>query len=203
MLELFLPGSVIFGISGALLVALGFLTTGELHLNWYGILLISLGLLLFYLELKVLGRGVLGITGIVCFITGSILFFGGAFPISPNNSREGLNIWIVVVVSVGLFGLLWFLIHDLRKAGQTIQHVPSVDSSAVGQKGITTSDLSPYGTVRVLGENWSAVSYTGEVITSGRSVYVEDSEGILLRVSVLVRLVFIHSSPSIPTTISL
>ena len=113
------------------------------------------------------------------------MFFGGTFLNSPNNSEQSVNVWMVVAVSVSLFGLLWFLVNDLTKAGQMTQHIPSVASSIVGQKGMTTSDLSPNGTVHVLGENWSAVSHTGELINSGQSVYVEASEGILLRVSSL------------------
>lgn len=183
LLELFLPGSLIFGILGGLLLAFGLFTTGELHLNWYGIPLVTFGILLLYLELQVWRRGVLGITGIVCFITGSVLFFGGTSLNPFNNSGQGLNVWIVVVVSVSLFGLLWVLIKDLTKAGEMTQYIPTLASTIVGLKGVTTSDLSPYGTVHVLGENWSAVSHTGEVIDSGYPVYVEDSEGILLRVS--------------------
>jgi membrane-bound ClpP family serine protease len=47
---------------------------------------------------------------------------------------------------------------------------------------VATSALSPQGTVHVGGEEWTAVSDSGEPIDEGEQVIVSEAEGLTLKV---------------------
>ena len=48
--------------------------------------------------------------------------------------------------------------------------------------GVASSELAPSGMVHVNGEDWSAVSDTGETIEQGDRVVVIDVDGLTLKV---------------------
>jgi membrane-bound serine protease (ClpP class) len=63
------------------------------------------------------------------------------------------------------------------------RHLPtrSGREALLGQEGVATSDLTLRGTVRVGGEDWSAIA-DGRPIAAGEAVEVLAVEGITLRV---------------------
>ncbi|HET8908430.1 MAG TPA: NfeD family protein, partial [Ktedonobacterales bacterium] len=63
------------------------------------------------------------------------------------------------------------------------RHLPtrSGRETLLGQEGVATSDLTLRGTVRVGGEDWSAIAEVGP-ISAGETVEVLAVEGITLRV---------------------
>ncbi|MEJ2697924.1 MAG: nodulation protein NfeD [Candidatus Sulfobium sp.] len=78
------PGSIFPGVSGAIFLILAFYSFQTLPVNYAGLLLIILGLVLFILEIKIVSHGILTIGGIISIRSGSRIVPSGA-----GRSREG------------------------------------------------------------------------------------------------------------------
>ena len=98
--------------------------------------------------------------------------------------------FVGVIVTVALvLGALYF-VWDIFIAGRIGQkrsgwragEEPTTQQSLVGMTGVAASDLAPSGMVHVNGEDWSAVSDTGETIEQGDRVVVIDVDGLTLKV---------------------
>ena len=73
--ELYNPGAILPGVVGSLSLILAFYSLQLLPLNWAGLLLILLALLLFILEIKITSYGLLSVGGVVAMILGSLMLF--------------------------------------------------------------------------------------------------------------------------------
>ena len=180
VVELFNPGLMVPGVVGVILLILAFLSLGNLPVNWAGVGLILLAMVLLVAELFVSGFGVLGIGAIVSFILGGLILFGGTgFPAVPS---QRVSLWVLLPFTGActLFGF-WFLrtMVQSRRAGRLPESPPS---PLIGSLGIVTTDLAPRGTVSVTGEIWTAVTEDGIVIEIGERVEVLKVEGTLLTV---------------------
>ena len=90
-LELLSPGLIVPGLTGTILLILSFVTLGNLPVNWAGVVLILLAVILAVLEFYVVGFGVLGVGAIVSFILGGVfLFFHTGAP-SPTMPHIGVS----------------------------------------------------------------------------------------------------------------
>ncbi|MCY4578312.1 MAG: NfeD family protein, partial [Chloroflexi bacterium] len=50
--------------------------------------------------------------------------------------------------------------------------------------GTATTDLAPTGSVRIAGEQWSAVSESGATISNGERVMIIEVDGLTLKVAI-------------------
>ena len=189
LIEIVVPGLLVPGITGAVLFALAFVAVGNLPVNFLGVGLLLLSMVLFYVEIQVPGTSVAGVGGAIAFILGALLLFGGfTLPGLPSTAPEipalGLrvSIWVVVGMSALVFALLAFVVRDMAKARKAGARARSDGSSPAGQTGFATTDLAPHGTVHVAGEYWSAVSDSGEPIEEGDEVIVLEADGLTLQV---------------------
>ena len=111
--ELMTPGLKGPGVIGAIALALGFVGAGQMPVNWVGVGLILLAMVLFYLETQEGGLGIFIADGVVSFILGPILLFGG-FAETPDISEPSLKVssWLIggagslMVLSALVFGYL-------------------------------------------------------------------------------------------------
>jgi membrane-bound ClpP family serine protease len=95
-----------------------------------------------------------------------------------------------VIVTVALLGGLLYFVWDMFKTGKAGQRLsgwrsgekPTTRQSLVGMTGVAVSELAPSGMVHVNGEDWSAVSDSGETIEKGAEIVVLDVEGLTLKV---------------------
>ncbi|MBE9582737.1 MAG: nodulation protein NfeD [Proteobacteria bacterium] len=170
--ELSHPGAIFPGVIGAMSLILAFFAFQTLPVNYAGILLIALALVLFILEMKVTSYGLLSIGGIICFFLGSLMLFEGAGP----AMRLSLRVLIPTVVMVSGFfvavaGLVFRSQISKPKTGQR---------GLVGDIGIAKSSLEPQGKVFVHGELWNAVA--GGNIEVGAKVRVVGVDRLLLTV---------------------
>lgn len=190
-IEFWSPGLIGPGILGVICLALAFVAFGNLPVNWAGVGLIALAMVLMYVETQTPGFGVFGIGGALSLVLGSIFLFGGFFEGFTPPPFEGVsfrvNYWLVGVVAAAVSGLLLFAARDIRATQRTaamgsrtgITTPPSI----LGANGIATTDLAPTGMVQVEGEEWSAVSDTGETIEKDAEVVVLQVEGLTLKVT--------------------
>ncbi|MGH7508506.1 MAG: NfeD family protein [Gemmatimonadales bacterium] len=179
--ELYNPGIIFPGLTGAIALILAFVAFGSLPVNWAGVVLLVLGIGLFVADLSTEGIGILAVGGVVAFVLGSLMLYTPFTPPSPAMSEVGVSPWIIAGVSAGMAGLLLLVGRALMRS----RHEPvAIGAPAlVGRVGIAESQLAPRGTVRIDSEVWSAAVEGGaEVIAAGESVEVVGLDGVVLRV---------------------
>ena len=180
LVELINPGLVAPGVVGAILLILAFLAFGNLPVNWAGVALILLAVVLALLEAYVSGFGVLGVGAIVSFILGSMLLFFHTGAPSPTMPRVGVSLWVLVPTVVVLAGgggwVFWTIMKSRRE--QPGVYTPSI----LGATGYVVTELAPRGTVQVAGEEWTAISENRETIRAGQEIRVIRTSGNTLTV---------------------
>jgi membrane-bound serine protease (ClpP class) len=183
--EWVLPGLWGPGIIGVIALALGFVALGNLPVNWVGVGLMAFAMGLFYLEMQAPGIGIFGVSGVIAFIIGGFLLFGGftpALPSAPGAPDIRVSPFLLAGIAAAMAALLGFVIRDLAVARRIAGRGDVTHEPIEGQIGTVTAELSPQGSVHVAGEVWSAVSDDGEPIEKGVSVIVAETEGLTLRV---------------------
>jgi membrane-bound serine protease (ClpP class) len=170
--ELTNPGAVFPGIVGGISLILAFYALQTLSVNYAGVLLILLALILFILEIKIISHGLLTLGGIVSMTLGSLMLFKEASPFLQ------LSIYLVAL-SVIMTAIFFTVIIGLAYKAWRRKPVSGVDS-LVGLTGIAHTDVYNDGMVRVHGELWSAQS--DEFIAKGREVIVAEIQGLKMKV---------------------
>jgi membrane-bound serine protease (ClpP class) len=178
--ELYHPGTLFPGITGAISLILAFVAFGNLPVNWAGVLLLILAFALFVAELYAEGIGFLAVGGLIAFVLGSLMLFAPARPTWPGLPALRVSPWLIMSTTTAIGG---FFLIVLRAVVRT-RHEPVATGipALIGKAGITLSDLAPFGTVRVDSETWSAVADPGP-ISSGEPIRVVDVDGVTLRVT--------------------
>lgn len=188
-IEFWSPGLLGPGILGVICLALAFVAFGNLPVNWAGVGLIALAMILMYVETQTPGFGIFGASGVISLILGAVFLFGGLnfTPSAIEGVSFRVNYWLVGGVSLAVSGLLLFVARDIRAtqriAAMGIRKGITTPPSILGANGIVTTDLAPNGMVQVEGEEWSAVSDTGETIEKDTKVVVLQVDGLTLKVT--------------------
>ncbi len=148
--ELSHPGAIFPGVVGAMSLILSFFAFQTLPVNYAGVLLIVLAIVMFILEMKVTSYGLLSLGGIVSLFLGSLMLFKGAGP--------GIHLsWQVLVPTVVMVSAFFAVVSGLVFRAQ-ISKPKTGDMALVGEIGVAKSALSPEGKVFVHGELWNAVA---------------------------------------------
>ncbi|MFH1834453.1 MAG: NfeD family protein, partial [bacterium] len=161
----------ISGIAGVICLLLAFYAFQVLPVSIVGIALVVLAMILYVAELKIQSSGALGIAGTASLIAGGLLLFDTSAPFL----KVSWPILIVVVVIV----LIFFVI-VLRAVAKAFRrpHATGTESLA-GETGVTISELSPQGQVRVHGEIWKARTEGGDLLKD-QPIEVLRTEGLTL-----------------------
>jgi len=178
MAEFYHPGAILPGVTGAICLILAFVAFGSLPVNWGGVALIVLAVILFVLDIEVAGF-MLSVGGGIAFVLGSLMLFSPFAPPSPTMPRLTVSWPLIVLMTASiasffLFALSAGLLAQRAKAASGIE-------SMVGATGTAVLDLDPWGTVQVRSELWSAVAEEGS-IKKGEQVRVVGAKGVRLRV---------------------
>lgn len=182
LIELFTPGFIGPGVVGVTCYALAFVAMGNLPVNWAGLGLIIFSVILFFLELQESGIGIFGIGGVISFILGAFLLFGGfGTPDIPTpNFRVAL--WVIGIIT-GLMAVFVLLFLYLAR---TVTWTPVATSRSgkklLGQSGVALSALSPSGKVQIDKESWTATTRMGDRIGEGEKVKVIGVYGRVVKV---------------------
>lgn len=168
------PGLGISGAIGVLMLILGLYALSVLPINYAGLGLIILAVILFVIDILMGLGGIPSIAGIVSLVIGSFLLI--------NTDAPYLRIAWSLIVSVGivLSGFLIIVVRATYKAHRT-QPVSGMDG-IIGEIGISSGKLSPDGQIKVYGETWSAQSVDGSTINRNKKVKIESIEGLTLKV---------------------
>ncbi len=157
------PGGIFPGVVGVISLLLFLYTTSVLPVNWLGVALVILALGLFALEVKVASYGLLTIGGLICFVAGALMLFDTPIP----DMR--LTLGMVLPTAIVVAAIVAFLVSRVLKTHQ--QKPVTGEEGLVGEIGVTLSELSPDGKVKVHGEYWDARS-DGDSISEGSRVRV-------------------------------
>jgi len=171
--ELNNPGAILPGIVGAIALVLGLTSLAILQVNYAGLALIGLAVLLFLADLFIPGHGILSVGGVISFILGAILL--------TSNQEPYLRLSLELAVAIALLSAAFFLF--AVGAGLRAQRRrPATGREALlGAVGEARSELTPQGVVFVQGELWTAESVDGR-IPEGARVRVVEVEGLRLKV---------------------
>ena len=170
ILEFSHPGFGVPGIAGTLCLILAFFGLHTLPLNFTGILLIVISLVLFGIEATTPGFGIFLISGIISFLIGSFMLIK---PISETRISIPLILSAAIISGTVIWAIILFAWKTKRKK------VTTGKEGLIGETGKTISDISPEGTVFVHGEYWKAQSKSGD-IPKNRKVKITGSEGFTL-----------------------
>ena len=177
LIELANPGGWIPGFIGAVCLALAAYGLGILPVNFFGLVIILIAFILFFLDIKAPTHGVLTIAGVATFIAGGLILFNS--PGVPTYQRVS----VPLVVGSALVTAAFFF--TVVMIGLRAQRLPVYAAQQVlgGSRGIARSDLRPSGTVQLGGELWTAELADGEdEIKQGSPVEVVSRDGLHLKV---------------------
>jgi membrane-bound serine protease (ClpP class) len=171
--ELTNPSSIFPGVIGGIFLILAFFAFQTLPVNYAGVLLIILAIILFILEVKIISHGLLTIGGIISMLIGSLMLF--------ESSAPFMKLSLYVVLPAVFFVSLFFIL-TIRLAVTAYRRKPVTGSEGlVGLVGITNTDITTEGgMVSLHGEIWSALSDVP--ISKGEKVIVEAVSGLTLKV---------------------
>ena len=170
--ELYNPGAILPGIVGAISLILAFYSFQSLPVNYAGVLLIVLGVILFVLEVSITSYGILAIGGIASMILGSLMLIKADAPFLQIS-------WAVILPVVALAG--GFILLVVGMGMRAMRRPPSTGSEGmVGLVGVAKTTLAPQGKILVRGELWEAVSE--QPLQPGDRAEVVRLEGLRLHV---------------------
>jgi len=174
------PGALLPGVAGAICLILAFIAFESLPLNWGGVLLIIVSVVLFIADSQTPSHGVLTAGGIIAFIIGSAILFSPLSPTMPSMPADVRVPWPWIIVMAGLSAAVFAVAVGTGLRAQR-RHVTVGPEVVEGATGIVKADLNPIGVVLVHAEEWSAVSDAGP-IAKGETVQVVGRDGLILHV---------------------
>ena len=176
--EFYNPGAILPGLTGAILLILAFISFGSLPVNWGGIGLIVLAVVLFILDIKVSGF-VLSVFGGIAFVLGSLLLFRPFGVRAPALPELGVNPWLVAGTTAAIGAFFIFVVTKVVQIHR--ERVTSGVARVFGARGLALTDLNPRGIVWAEGEEWSAQALEPPVL-KGEEVRIVEVEGLTVKV---------------------
>jgi membrane-bound serine protease (ClpP class) len=168
MVELYSPGLIFPGVVGGISLILAFFAFQQLPINYAGLALIILAVVMFIFEIKVQSYGVLAVGGVISMLLGSLLLIDSPAPYLQISLV--VIITTVVVISAFFLFILSFAIRAHRRKVTT------------GREGIigAIGEVREGGLVFVEGELWRIIS--DQPLKTGDKIEVTAVAGMRLRV---------------------
>ena len=174
-IELYNPGAILPGIVGGICIIVALLGMQALPINYAGLALIILAIILFLLEIKVTSYGMLTIGGIIALILGGLMLID-----SPEPTLQ-VSKSIIITVSLCVAAFLVFAVGFVVKSRR--KQVETGFEGLVGQIGKVKETIDGDGIVFVAGALWHAVAE--EKIPVGEKVRILSGEHTTLKVAKL------------------
>ncbi|MCC7201806.1 MAG: nodulation protein NfeD [Nitrospirae bacterium] len=171
--ELASPGAIFPGVVGAICLILAFYAFQTLPVNYAGLLLIILGIILFIAEIKIVSYGLLSVAGVISMVLGSIMLMKVDAPFFRIS-------WLIILPAALMTALFFAVAIGLAVKVHRRQPLSGSDG-LIGEIGEAASDIATEGKVYVHGEIWDARS--DEQISKGEKIRVIGTE----RMTVVVK----------------
>lgn len=168
------PGFGVPGVLGTIFLILAFFSMQTLPVDYAGLALIILAIILFITEVNVPGFGLFTLGGVTCMFLGSMLLFDSADPMMRVSKS------LVLSLSLTTAGITFIIVQAVLRSHR--KKILSGKEGLVGQKGsvIKSIPLNQEGKVFVHGEIWNAVS-DGK-LEKGDKITVMQVDGMTLKV---------------------
>ena len=171
-LEFNVPGTIVPGALGTLLVCISLFSLNLLPVRYTAVALIIGALALLILEAKFASHGVLATAGTIALVFGLLTLVDGPIP--------ELRVHAGTAIAAGLaFGLITLFLVRIAIRARKNKSVMGVDA-LVGLTAVAQQPLSPNGQVLVHGELWQAESPTP--VAPGETVIVRAVRNLTLLV---------------------
>jgi membrane-bound serine protease (ClpP class) len=172
LLEGYNPGAIVPGVVGAICLLLALFAFQVLSVNYAGLALIALGVILIVAESFVPAFGALGLGGIIAFVIGSVMLL--------DNEVPGFSIAWQLIAAMALAGALVLLGIVSFAVRARRQPVVSGIEGLSREVAEAVEDFERQGLVRVHGELWTAVS--PEPVRSGQRLRIRKVDGLVIQV---------------------
>jgi membrane-bound serine protease (ClpP class) len=172
ILEGYNPGAVLPGVVGAICLLMALYAFQMLPVNYAGLGLIVLGIILMIAEVMAPSFGALGFGGIIAMVIGSIILIDTDVP-GFGVSRPLIGS-IAVIGSLGLMAIVWVALRARQRP------VVSGSEELVGAEGLALEDFAGTGHVYVHSERWNAIAESP--VRANQAVVVTGLDGLTLKV---------------------
>ncbi len=172
--ELYNPGAIFPGVIGGISIIIAAYSLQMLPINYSGLALIVLAIILFIIEIKVTSYGLLTIGGLISFLLGSIMLIDARFQF------ESISMSLIITAAI-VTALFFVVLAYLGLRAQTRKKF-SGGEGLTGEEGIALSEIKPgeKGRVKAHGEIWKAIS--DEEIAEGAEVEIVEIKNLTLKV---------------------
>ena len=172
ILEGYNPGAILPGVVGAICLLMALYAFQMLPVNYAGLGLIVLGIILMIAEVMAPSFGALGFGGIIAMVIGSIILMDTDVPgFAVSRSLIGA---IAVVGSLGLMAIIWIAVRARQRP------VVSGREELVGAEGLALESFEGAGHVYIHSERWNAVAEAP--IREKQAIVVTGIDGLTLKV---------------------
>ncbi len=175
LFEFFNPGGVLPGVVGVIALILAFYSMSILPINYAGLALVILAMILFILDVKMTSHGILTIGGIVALFLGSVML------LQTHYGTHFLKISLSIIISAVIVTTAFFLFIIGLGLNAQKNRITSGREAFIGRSGTALEMLAPFGRVRVYGEIWKAESVSGP-IEKGQKVQVTGIDNLKIYV---------------------
>lgn len=166
------PGATLPGVVGAISLLLALFAFQILPVNYAGLALIALGVLLIIAEFLVPSFGALGIGGIAAFIFGSVILTDSNIP--GFGISRSLITAISLTAALTLMGIVWIAMRSaVAPVVSGVENMLNVIATAL-------EDFEREGPVMAQGERWSA--RTSTPVRKGQALRITNVENLQLQV---------------------
>ncbi len=172
-IELYNPGAILPGVVGAICLIIALYAMQTLPINYAGLALIVLAVVLFLLEIKVTSYGMLSVGGIISLI------LGGLFLIDSPEPALKVSLSVIITITICIGGFLIFVVGYVVKAQR--KRVLTGFEGLIGQMGKVSERIENEGMVYVAGALWKAVA--DEIIEKGEPVTIVSGHNQILKVA--------------------
>ncbi len=166
------PGAIVPGVVGAIAMLLALFSFQILPVNYAGLALILLGIVLMFSEFLVPSFGALGMGGIAAFVFGSVILIDSDVP--GFGVSMPLIFSIALAGALTLLGIVWFAMKS------RVRPVVSGLEEMAGEKAEALEDFDHEGQVWAHGERWQAQS--ASPVAKGQLLSVTTVDGLVLHV---------------------
>ncbi len=174
-LEFHVPGTVVPGALGTLLLLLGLFGLNLLPIRHTAVLLLFAALILMLLEAKFASHGALAVAGIASLV------FGLATLVDSPTPELRVHLATAVSAGIGFGGISFFLAWIALRARRNKRLLGA--QAMIGRTALALTNLAPFGQVEVRGEIWQAAALASASIPAGATVTVDSIDGLTLTVS--------------------
>jgi len=169
------PGAIFPGVLGGIFLILAFFAFQVLPINYAGLALIIVAIILFILEISITSYGLLTIGGLISMILGSLMLF------NVSEAPKALfSVSLSIIIPVVIFTVLFFVV-ALSYAFKAHKSKPTTGvEGIINEIGRAVTDVQNSGTVEVHGEIWKARAL--QPILKDTQVIVKSVDHMLLTV---------------------